>query len=507
MLFGRRRTVTAALARGTHAGRGGHVLRRIFDSPWTYFTLAALLALGGLASMFRIRGPARPVGTIAQDLGALRERGDVNVVFVLIDTLRADRMSAYGYERPTSPAMDALADGGVRFARAQSQSSWTKCSMASLWTGLFAQRSGITRFDHAIPAGATLPAEILKQAGYTTAGIWRNGWVASNFGFGQGFDIYIRASQRTDIAHVERRGRAEAKVPGTDEDVTLAALEFLRSNRNEKFLLYLHYMDVHQYVYDDEAAELPFGTSISDVYDRSIHWTDRNIGALVSALDELDLSKRTILVITSDHGEAFGEHGSEGHARNLYQEVVHVPLILSLPFRVDGGLVVDPLVRNVDVWPTLLDLLGLPPLPSPDGVSLVPVMQAAASGESAPVPPAHAYLDTAWGQIDQPARPLVGIQRDTERVLYNRSDKERSLQVYDLATDPGERRNLRKTPPAWADDLGAQLDASFEGQSPWGAADSVELDEMELNQLRALGYVIGEGQVGQDRVRELERKP
>lgn len=483
------------------------MLRRIFDSPWTYFALAALLALGGLASMFRIRGPARPPGTIAQDLGTLRERGDVNVVFILIDTLRADRLSSYGYARPTSPVMDALADGGVRFARAQAQSSWTKCSMASLWTGLFAQRSGITRFDHALPASATLPAEILKQAGYTTAGIWRNGWVAGNFGFAQGFDVYLRPVQRTDVANVERKGRAEAKVPGTDEDVTLAALEFLRSNRNEKFLLYLHYMDVHQYVYDDAAAELPFGTSISDVYDRAIHWTDRNVGALVAALDELDLSKRTIVVITSDHGEAFGEHGAEGHARDLYQEVVHVPLLISLPFRVDGGIVVEPLVRNVDVWPTLLDLLGLPGLPEPDGVSLVPAMQAAARGERVELPPAHAYLDTAWGQMSLAPRPLVGIQRDTQRVLYNRAERDRTLQVFDLATDPGERRNLRKAAPPWADELGAQLDASFAGRSPWGAADSVEIDEMELNQLRALGYVVGEGQVGQDRVRELEQKP
>ena len=483
------------------------MLRRILDSPWTYFTLAALLALGGLASMFRIRGPSRPAGEITTDLPALKDRGDVNVVFILIDTLRADRLASYGYERATSPVMDDLAGGGVRFANAQSQSSWTKCSMASLWTGLFAQRSGVTRFDHAIPDSATLPAELFREAGYTTAGIWRNGWVAPNFGFGQGFDVYLRPSQREDAAHVERRGRAEAKVPGTDEDVTLAAREFLRSNRNEKFLLYLHYMDLHQYVYDDEAAELPFGTSISGVYDRAIHWSDRNVGAVLAALDELDLAKRTIVVVTADHGEAFGEHGSEGHARNLYQEVVHVPLLMALPFRVDGGLVVDPLVRNVDIWPTVLDLLGLPALPSADGVSLVPAMLAAARGESAEVPPAQAYLDQVWGQIEQKPRPLASLQRDTQRLIYNHDRPDETLQVYDLATDPRERRNLRETPPAWLTELRPQLDASFAGAPPWGETKSVELDEMELNQLRALGYVIGAGQVGPERARELDGNP
>jgi arylsulfatase A-like enzyme len=486
---------------------GGRVLRRILDSPWTYFALAALLAIGGIASMFRVRGPARPAGAIEQDLGKLRERGDVNVVFILVDMLRADRLSSYGYARPTSPVMDSLADHGVRFARVQAQSSWTKCSMASLWTGLFPQRTGVTRFDHAIPESALLPAEIFERAGYATAGIWRNGWIASNFGFGQGFDIYVRPMQRSDAANVERKGRAEAKVPGTDEDITLSAIEFLRSNRNEKFFLYLHYMDVHQYVYDDEAAKLPFGTSISDVYDRAIRWTDFNIGALVAALDELDLSKRTIVVIASDHGEAFGEHGLEGHAQNIYQEVVQVPLVLSLPFRVDGGLVVEPLVRNVDVWPTILDLVGLPALEDTDGVSLVPAMLAAARGESAEVPPSYAYLDTVWGQMDLPPSPLVGIQRDRQRVLYNHTTPDESLQVFDLAKDPGEHRNLRKRPPPWTSELRPQLDASFAGEAPWGDGKRVDVDEMELNQLRALGYVIGEGQVGHDRLRELEKKP
>jgi arylsulfatase A-like enzyme len=482
------------------------LLRRILDSPWTYFVLAGLLVLGGIASMFRVRGPSRPAGDLATVLPALRERGDVNVVFILIDTLRADRLSSYGYARPTSPVMDQLAGAGVRFANTQAQSSWTKCSMASLWTGLFAPHNGVTRFDHAIPEAARMPAELFRDVGYTTAGIWRNGWVAPNFGFGQGFDIYLRPVQREDAAHVERRGRAEAKVPGSDEDLTLAAQEFLRSNRNDKFLLYLHYMDLHQYVYDDEAAELPFGTSISDVYDRAIHWTDRNVGALLGTLDELDLAKRTIVVIAADHGEAFGEHGGEGHARDLYQEVVHVPLLMALPFRVDGGLVVEPLVRNVDIWPTLLDLLGLPALPSSDGVSLVPTMLAAARGERAQVPPAQAYLDQVWGRIDVKPLPLASLQRDDQRIIYNQTQPDETLQVFDLATDPRERRNLRETPPSWVAELRPQLDASFTDKAPWGETKSVEIDEMELNQLRALGYVLGQGQIGPERAAELDRR-
>ncbi|MBM4384285.1 MAG: sulfatase [Deltaproteobacteria bacterium] len=484
------------------------MLRRLIDSPWTYFALAGLLVLGTLVWMFDIRGASRHVGTIESDLAKLRERQDVNVVFVLIDTLRADRLSSYGYARETSPNMDVIADNGVRFARAQSQSSWTKCSMASLWTGLFPQRSGVTRFDHALPDSAVMPAELFSKAGYTTAGIFRNGWVSSNFGFQQGFDLYLKPMPRTDAAHVERKGRTEAQLAGTDEDVTLSAIEFLKTNQREKFLLYLHYMDVHQYVYDDAAAEQKFGdATIANVYDRSIHWTDRNIAALISTLDTLDLSKRTIVVIAADHGEAFGEHGREGHATDIHQEVVHVPLMFQLPFRVEGGLVVDSLVRNVDIWPTLLDLVGLPALPDTDGISLVPMMQAAARGEVVEAPPAHAYIDQVWGQIEMEPKPLVGVQRDTQRVIYSKAKANETLQVYDLATDPGERRNLRKNPPAWSEELRTQLDESFAWRkAPWGEGASVELDEMELNQLRALGYVVGEGQVGQDRVKEIEKK-
>lgn len=479
------------------------MLRRIIDSPWTYFALAGLLALGGLASLLDLRGPAKPPGTIERDLPALRERDDVNVVFVLVDMLRADRLSGYGYERPTSPVLDSLARDGVRFARAQAQSSWTKTSMASLWTGLFPQRTGVTRFDHAIPEAAVMPAERFKEAGYVTAGIWRNGWVSQNFGFGQGFDVYLKPTQRADV-RIESRGRAEARVPGTDEDITLSALEFLRSNRNEKFLLYIHYMDVHQYVYDDEAAKLPFGTGISDVYDRAIRWTDFNIGALMRTLEELELSKRTIVVVASDHGEAFGEHGLEGHARDIHQEVVNVPLIFSLPFRVEGGLVVEPLVRNVDIWPTLLDLVGLPALPDTDGISLVPALQATARGERPEMPDAYAYLDTVWGQVNDAPSPLVGVQRETQRVIFNQTDPEKTLQLYDLAVDPGEHHNLRETPPAWASELQPRLSASLAGTTPWQEKKTVSLDEMELNQLRALGYVLGAGQVGVEKARELD---
>ena len=141
------------------------------------------MILAAVASQLELSRDARPLGTPA-DLEQLRERSDLNLLFVLIDTLRADRLSSYGYARETSPAIDELARTGIRFAQQQSQSSWTKCSMASLWTGLYPVRTGVTRAPEAVSPDARMPAEILRDAGYRTYAIWRNGWIGPVAGGG-----------------------------------------------------------------------------------------------------------------------------------------------------------------------------------------------------------------------------------------------------------------------------------------------------------------------------------
>jgi arylsulfatase A-like enzyme len=468
---------------------------KLLQQRWPWLTAMALLVLVFLLSLVRIRigsdADTRPRGG-ADEIAALRERKDVNLLFILIDTLRADRLSAYGYARETSPLLDAVASRGVRFGQHLSQSSWTKASMASLWTGTTPVRTRITRFDSVIPAAAKMPAEILREAGFHTTGLWRNGWVSPSFGFGQGFDVYDRPVSARPAAGV-RRENPTVQEGGTDEDGMRAAVEFLRIQGGERWFLYLHMMDVHEYTYDEASAR--FGSSYSDVYDNAVLRVNLLLDGLFGELAERGLLDRTLVAIVADHGESFGEHGAEGHARNVYREVTAVPWILSFPFRLEPGLVIGSRTSNVDVWPTLLDLLGLPPLEAPDGRSRVPEILAAARGEPAPADngPAYAHLDQRWGQRDAQPAPTVAVIDGDYRYVRTAVPRTRMREeLFDDRSDAAERRDLV---PAEAERAARLRDLAHRylenAPAPWAEqSGTIELDEMELNQLRALGYAV-----------------
>ncbi|MGB0618986.1 MAG: sulfatase [Myxococcota bacterium] len=475
---------------------------------WLFVLVAVASVLFVLSRFVEVTsGDLRPKGGAA-DLYGLRFRDDTNVLFILVDTLRADRLGCYGYERDTSPTLDYLAETGVLFGNHLAQSSWTKCSMASLWTSLEPVRSGVTRFDHALPADALMPAEVFAEAGFRTAGIWRNGWLAPNFGFGQGFEVYERP-RPAPVPLAIRRDNPHVNLAGTDHDVVDNALEFLRAHGHERFFLYLHLMDVHQYVYDESSAR--FGSSYSDVYDNSILFTDTVLARLLTHFADSGLLEKTLVVVTSDHGEAFSERGIEGHAKHVYRESTEIPLIVSLPFRLEEGIRVDLRSRNIDVWPTIFDLLGLEPDEGIDGRSLVPAMLTALTdGDGAKdeeAPPAFAFLDRTWGQASRPSKPAIAVVERSLRYVYDLDPSTGALQehLFDRAGDPEERRDmLRATSPGKPDGFDSEesyaevadrlrdvAEAYLEDAPPppWGEGDySVEIDEMELNQLRALGY-------------------
>jgi arylsulfatase A-like enzyme len=468
----------------------------ILSKRWPWITMGSIIAAGLIFnSLFEVHigdVDARPLGT-AEDIEALSERDDVNVLFILIDTLRADRLGSYGYSRDTSPSLDVLAQRGVRFARTLAQSSWTKCSMASLWTGFYPVRTGVTKFDHKTPEEATMPAEILREAGFRTTALYRNGWVSGYFGFDQGFEVYDRPVSRKMPPSV-RLENPTIKAGGSDLDATASATEFLRIHGKERWFLYMHLMDIHEYLYSEETAL--FGSGYSDVYDNSIRWTDEALGQFFAFLAEQGHLENTLVVVGSDHGEAFSERGFEGHARQVYRESTEVPLIFSFPFRLEPGAVVDIQSRNIDIWPTILDLLGLSEIEGADGRSLVPQILAAVRGEEQPEldVPSFSFLDQNWGNRALESAPTVAVAQGNYRyVLRPTKQYEPGGQLFDRSNDAGELNDLMQSDPEVADRFRKLAESFIEDSppAPWGVeTPTLEMSEIQLNQLRALGYAL-----------------
>ena len=457
---------------------------------WPYALIAVVAVAIYLAASIEIEVPGeagRPLGGLSEVEG-LAERDDVNILFLLVDTLRAERMEAYGYERATTPFISSLAETGVRFDHHTAQSSWTKSSMASLWTGLNPIRSGVTKFNHTVSADVTMPAEILADAGFKTIGLYRNGWVHGYFGFDQGFEKYYRPMGSGQDPSVQRI-RPNAFIHGSDEKLIGDAIEFLRVHgETSRWFLYLHLMDLHEYTYDEESAI--FGNTISDLYDNSILRTDWVLSKLYAYLESRGLDDETLIVLLSDHGEAFGERGFEGHARAVFPETTQTPLLLSFPFRLEEDVVLDSSTANVDVWPTLLDLLGLPLQPASDGRSRRPEILAAVSGEEwvgEEDGVTVAFLDENWGQVGADRQPAVSILEGDYRFVAGRDiagqDFEVLLSASDgkiVAADLADRDDIVERFRTLAKEE-LSLQALHESQT-------YELDEMQLDQLRALGY-------------------
>jgi len=252
-------------------------------------------------------------------------------------------------------------------------------------------------------------------------------------------------------------------------------------------------MDVHEYVYDEDTAL--FGTGYSDVYDNSIRRVSMILDELLLHLAEQGYLENTLIAVSSDHGEAFRERGLEGHARYVYRETTEVPFILSFPFRLEPGVVVDVRTANVDIWPTLLELLGLPPLEGADGRSRLPEILAATRGEPLREDgtPAFAQLDRTWGQRMREPLPTVAVTQGSLRyVMVTLPEGQQHEQLFDADSDALELHDLLDERPEVAERLRALARSHLESPpAPWGAeVPTLELDELQLNQLRALGYAL-----------------
>jgi arylsulfatase A-like enzyme len=376
------------------------------------------------------------------------------LILILVDTLRADHLHAYGYPRETSPFLDALAGRGVLFEQAVSAAPWTLPAAMSLMTGRLPSSHRVENDGMKLAASIPLLAETLRNAGYATSAVVSHLYVSRPFGFDRGFD-------RFDDFGLSKDYRFEAGLEPRAEKVTDRALDQVRSLKSRPFFLFVHYFDPH-WDYDppppfSNRFMTPYSGSITgkyssfsefarpdrslsqedvqhlvDLYDGEIAYTDSQIGRFLKGLETEGVARRSVVVVVADHGEEFKEHHSLGHGRNLYDESIRIPLLLAdLRTEAPARRIAEQ-VRSIDLFPTLCDLAGIPAPRGIEGESLLPLTRAQAA------PSRPAVSETIRFDAYRKAYRLP-----TEKLIVSLENNAREL--YDLKTDPGEQSNLYET--------------------------------------------------------------
>lgn len=359
-----------------------------------------------------------------------------HVVLIIIDTLRADHLDVYGYHRKTAPNLEKLANEGWLFRRAYSSSTWTLPSTGSMFTGLYPSRHGLRHVDHRLPDSANTIAEIAAENDYETAAFVDGGFLSSRWGFAQGFDLYEEtAGNAWDVKDVEVV--VEQAIRWLRDPLRGARPFFLVVHTYETHMPYVNpegfadpwlsepmdratspLASINQIELDPRRKSADYLQSNIDLYDGEIRRADHYIGQFLDALDELSDDRDVAVLVTSDHGEEFLDHGNMEHGLGkVYDANVRVPMILKVPGR-RGGVVLDTPVSGIDVFSTLADLMG--------------VQEAAGDGTSLLTIAAH---EIAEGALDRPLR-IEGINSLREvRERRLRIEQGSQAAIIDLARD------------------------------------------------------------------------
>ena len=417
------------------------------------------------------------------------EQTQPNIIVFIADALRADALGLYGQEAATSPHLDTFAREAKRFDEVWAQSSWTRPSIASLMTGLQPDTHGVDAVNAVLAPELVTLSEVLSTAGFRTGAFVANHVVSARFGFNQGFDEW------------------DESLYGTSPTNTVArALEWV-GDAPEPFFLYVHTLDPHgpyepspehweqlrpaggyagrtnikELVKDKglAGAELDY---LRSAYHAEVRGVDAAFGQLVEGLGQ-DVLDRSVVVFTADYGEEFRDHGDGGHGHTLYEEVVRVPLVIRPPNGLNGGSSTSATVQHVDLLPTLAGLAGAPNLKT-QGRDLSGWL----SGGSAP----------EGGRLASRLRfsgyNKSAIREGSMKLIVNNDRFGREVvrtELYDLANDPKEERNLAEERPIAARHLRNELELLREQLQARGASAgaTVELNEEDRERLRALGYL------------------
>ncbi|HTQ79842.1 MAG TPA: sulfatase [Thermoanaerobaculia bacterium] len=474
--------------------------RLTFPFPTVALAAALLLVLAGC-------GGERPGGAGGHGLSGAG-RG-WNVLLLSVDTLRADHLGAYGYPvRQVSPRMDALLDSGVRFAQAMSQRAATWPSLASVLTGLYPTAHGVTENGYGFPDDLPTLPKLLHGAGYRTAAFLSNMCQANH----QGWDDFACSAGQDGKTVGRALAWAAAPAPGQAAGKT--------AGKKAPFFLWVHLFGAHSPYYNggDAAQKLldPGYTGelgpkrwrldsvmterkvlnardlqhLNALYDAAVLGSDNHLGTLLAGLKAAGRLERTLVVFLSDHGEElYGHNGYLYHSCSVYQSALHVPLGISAPGLLPAGAVVPQTVELIDVAPTLLDLAGVAPPREQHGRSLVPYLERPGQGGAGKpayseygAAPVHTVLEGGWKLVDNPQGfdPICIPNAPPHHFPIGREE------LYDLAHDPGETRNLAAAQPARVADLKQRLSRRFAGMANRLHHENVPAELRK--QLEALGY-------------------
>jgi arylsulfatase A-like enzyme/Flp pilus assembly protein TadD len=398
---------------------------------------------------------------------AAGERPDV--LLVTIDTLRADRVGAYGHAPAATPHLDRLAREGVLLEDAVVQVPQTRPSHASIFTGRQPYEHGIRdNYSPPLRGHATL-AERLRDAGYATAGFVAAYPVSRDSGLDRGFETF---DDPFGTGARRRGGDERAERPA--REVVDAALGWLKGVSARPFFAWVHLFDPHAPYLPPPPFRERFARSR---YDGEVAYADAQVGRLLEWLDRTGRAGRTLVVVTSDHGEGLGDHGEDEHLFFVYDSTLRVPLLLRWPGTLPAGRRVGGQFRSVDLMPTLLDLVGLSPSPA-SGQSRAAELRAGGK-----LPDNESYAESLYGQLHFGYAPLRALRGEGWKYI----DAPRP-ELYDLRTDPGETKNRMGDRAPVARAMDARLKTHDAGPAKAAAA-AVSPEAAE--RLAALGYVGG----------------
>ncbi len=473
-----------------------------------------LMTVGAIATgaVMRARSEQHPIAH--SPLAARGTAGGPSVILIMADTLRADHLSCYGYKAIHTPAIDALAADGTRFAHAYAQASWTRPSVATILTSLYPSSHKAIHKSDALPDAVTTLPEVLQAAGYRTIGFANNINVAPLFNFQQGFDEYVFLAPDFFFGATESaaqlalynqlrlmRERYFSRVKHVEnyyqpaEVVTDRALEWIGAHGADRpYFMFLHYMDAH-----DPYFTHPFnGEALARVanpnpdpaeagryraaYDGAVTYLDAELGRLFAKLKATGAYDKTMIVFTADHGEEFYEHGGWWHGQTLYDEQLAVPLIVKAPRGGPSGVVDDAMVGSLDIAPTIIAAAGTA---APEAMVGRPLTL---TGGATP-PREHSFAESDLeGNVLQSYRASDGWKLIEANPRNPRGLPTR--QLFETSRDPHEQRDLAGAEEQRATTLAAHL-ATVQSQALASAVEGSEtaVDSATKERLHALGYV------------------